>query len=103
MKAPWTSAEEALVREARLAGMKHREVSEHLARHGFQRTTAAVTFRARRLGLSTVARAQMFGPTPFAASHRYPKRVTDALHELAESNPSPAEFDRRKTEIMGER
>ena len=29
-----------------------------------------------------------------------PKRITDALHALAESNPTPAEYERRKKQIL---
>ena len=31
---------------------------------------------------------------------RRPKRVTDALHALAESNPTPAEYERQKALIL---
>ena len=29
-----------------------------------------------------------------------PKRITDALHALAESNPTPSEYERRKAQIL---
>lgn len=34
--------------------------------------------------------------------HR-PKRITDALYELAESQPSPEEYERRKQMILSDK
>lgn len=31
----------------------------------------------------------------------YPRRVREALYELAESNPTPSEYERRRAEILG--
>lgn len=40
-------------------------------------------------------------PTPLAALPTYPRHVGAALHALAESNPSPAEYEAEKARILG--
>jgi len=42
-----------------------------------------------------------WAPTPLAALPTYPRHVGAALHALAESNPSPAEYEAEKARILG--
>ena len=50
----------------------------------------------RRAGTGYTSTA-LPGPTVLP---RHPKRIRDALHALAESNPTSAEYERRKAEIL---
>ena len=73
---------------------------------GVNRARTAITQKASDLNVTTYQRRSLLGDAePQAGSTllrlpAYPKAVADALHALAESRPTPAEYERRKAEIL---
>lgn len=101
---PWRSSEEAIIRE-------HYEEGGAAACQaaGLNRPAQHIISKANKLGVYRAPRSLLggswgrvdarAGSTVLMWPSR-PARVTDALHELAESNPSPTRYEREKARIL---
>lgn len=74
---------------------------------GVNRTRNSITSRAAKEGLAEPispprvrVMAHKLAPRQPILRPTRPARVTDALHALAESNPTPAEYERKKAQIL---
>lgn len=92
----WSEVELGILREHSQPEAAH----SALTSAGFTRSLAAV--RCKRYFLNRSGDVVMPLPTPLGTLPRFTARVAAALHMLAESNPTPETYDRRKAEILGE-
>lgn len=77
---------------------------------GVNRTPKAIKYRASLDGISTPnASSSLLGngndvgtQSTLSLFPSRPARITDALHELAESNPTPATYEAEKARILAE-
>lgn len=64
-----------------------------------------VAWRRSKLARKEPARVlrgeSTWAATPLAVLPGYPRRVRDALNELAESNPTPEVYEAEKARILG--
>lgn len=103
----WTNAEDDILEQHHPSGSK--AVIAALAKNGFTRNQRQVWARSQTLGLSDEVPRGLLGSVhgdnsgglmaPMVWPAR-PKRITQQLADLAESNPSPQRYARERARIL---